>query len=151
MKTSLFAAAVSVLFSISGQAGMEDVQKKGEVTMNPIAEDTRIFKINPEIQAGGIRFKNRFGIELAGHLYWPAKFDPAGKYAAIAVCGPFGAVKEQASGLYAQELAARGFVALPSIHPIPERVPASPVMWHLPISIRRISPPRWTVFLFCLM
>lgn len=112
MKTSLFAAAVSVLFSISGQAGMEDIQKKGEVTMNPIAEDTRIFKINPEIQAGGIRFKNRFGIELAGHLYWPAKFDPAGKYAAIAVCGPFGAVKEQASGLYAQELAARGFVAL---------------------------------------
>ena len=64
MKTSLFAAAVSVLFSISGQAGMEDVQKKGEVTMNPIAEDTRIFKINPEIQAGGIRFKNRLGLNL---------------------------------------------------------------------------------------
>ena len=41
-----------------------------------------------------------------------AKFDPAVKYAAIAFCGPFGAVKEQASGLYAQELAARGFVAL---------------------------------------
>ena len=48
MKTSLFAAAVAVLFSISGQAGMEDIRKKGEVTMNPIAEDTRIFKINPE-------------------------------------------------------------------------------------------------------
>lgn len=39
-------------------------------------------------------FKNRFGVELAGHLYLPQNFDASKKYAAIAVCGPFGAVKE---------------------------------------------------------
>ncbi len=82
-------------------------------TMKTITDDTRVFRINPDIAAKDVRFTNRFGIELAGHLYLPKDFDAANKkYAAIAVCGPFGAVKEQASGLYAQELASRGFVAV---------------------------------------
>ena len=81
-------------------------------TMNAIANDTRVFRIDPAISAKDVRFSNRFGIELAGHLYLPKDFDATKKYAAIAVCGPFGAVKEQASGLYAQELASRGFVAV---------------------------------------
>lgn len=80
--------------------------------MNRIAKDTRVFKINPEIKTEDVRFKNRFGIELAGHLYLPKDFDDTNSYAAIAVCGPFGAVKEQSPGLYAQEMAAHGFVAL---------------------------------------
>ena len=57
-----------------------------------------------------MRFRNRYGIELAGDLYTPK--NSKGKLAAIAVCGPFGAVKEQASGLYADEMASRGFAAL---------------------------------------
>ncbi|MGI5953147.1 alpha/beta hydrolase [Dysosmobacter sp.] len=57
-----------------------------------------------------VRFQNRYGIELAGDLYLPKEAD--GKLAAVAVSGPFGAVKEQCSGLYAEELAARGFAAL---------------------------------------
>ena len=57
-----------------------------------------------------VRFHNRYGIELAGDLYLPREVD--GKLAAVAVSGPFGAVKEQCSGLYAEELAARGFAAL---------------------------------------
>ena len=81
-----------------------------KLTMNAIANDTRVFRIDPAISAKDVRFSNRFGIELAGHLYLPKDFDATKKYAAIAVCGPFGAVKEQASGLYAQELASRGFV-----------------------------------------
>ncbi len=81
-------------------------------TMNAIVNDTRVFRIDPAISAKDVRFSNRFGIELAGHLYLPKDFDATKKYAAIAVCGPFGAVKEQASGLYAQELASRGFVAV---------------------------------------
>lgn len=72
--------------------------------------DTRTFEIYPNIEMQEVRFHNRFGIELAGHLYLPE--DRSEKMAAIAVCGPFGAVKEQASGLYAQEMASRGFVAL---------------------------------------
>ncbi len=58
-----------------------------------------------------VSFKNRFGIKLVGDLYEP-KNKGAEKSAAIAVSGPFGAVKEQASGLYAQEMAERGFVTL---------------------------------------
>ena len=57
-----------------------------------------------------VTFRNRYGIELVGDLYTPKSL--AGKVAAIAVCGPYGAVKEQCSGLYAQTLAERGFVTL---------------------------------------
>ena len=81
-------------------------------TMSKLANDTRVFAIDPAIDVQGVRFKNRFGIELAGHLYLPKNFDSSKKYAAIAVSGPFGAVKEQASGLYAQEMARRGFVTM---------------------------------------
>lgn len=111
MKKWIFTTAVCALLFAAGTAGADNT-KEGDSRMNTIANDTRIFRINPEIRAGDIRFKNRFGIELAGHLYLPKGFDPAKRYAAVAVCGPFGAVKEQSSGLYAQELAARGYVAL---------------------------------------
>lgn len=57
-----------------------------------------------------VHFTNRYGIELVGDLYIPK--DLEGKAPGIAVCGPYGAVKEQASGLYAQTLAERGFVTL---------------------------------------
>ena len=57
-----------------------------------------------------VSFCNRYGIKLVGDLYTPIKYDH--KLSAIAVSGPFGAVKEQASGLYAQELAKMGFAAL---------------------------------------
>jgi len=74
-------------------------------------QDTRTFAVNPDIEMKAVRFKNRYGIELAGHLYLPENC--AGrKNAAIIVAGPFGAVKEQAAGLYAQQFAEMGFVAL---------------------------------------
>src|SRR5699024_12651317 len=57
-----------------------------------------------------VSFHNRYGITLAADLYTPK--GAAGKLPAIAVCGPFGAVKEQASGLYAQTMAERGFLTL---------------------------------------
>lgn len=57
-----------------------------------------------------VTFHNRYGITLAADLYEPK--DKTGKLPAIAVCGPFGAVKEQASGLYAQEMAERGFLSI---------------------------------------
>ena len=57
-----------------------------------------------------VTFHNRYGITLAADLYTPK--NAPGKLAAIAVCGPFGAVKEQCSGLYAQTLAERGFLTL---------------------------------------
>ncbi len=102
------------LFSMLGAGiinGQESTNLK-VITMSKLANDTRVFAIDPEISVQGVRFKNCFGVELAGHLYLPQNFDASKKYAAIAVCGPFGAVKEQVSGLYAQEMARRGFVTM---------------------------------------
>ena len=73
--------------------------------------DTRVFEIYPDITMKEVRFTNRFGIELAGHLYLPVGCEGK-KNQAIAVAGPFGGVKEMASGLYAQEFAKMGFVAM---------------------------------------
>ncbi|MGT2754342.1 alpha/beta hydrolase [Streptococcus ovis] len=72
---------------------------------------TKTFDIYENIASQNVRFKNRFGIEIAGDLYLPEGYDNQ-KNPAIVVSGPFGAVKEQASGLYAQEFAKNGFVAL---------------------------------------
>ena len=68
------------------------------------------FPLRDTVKREKVHFRNRYGIELCGDLYLPAQAD--GKLAAVAVSGPFGAVKEQCSGLYAEELAARGFAAL---------------------------------------
>ncbi|MFT7723851.1 MAG: alpha/beta hydrolase [Roseateles sp.] len=70
----------------------------------------KTFPRSAEVDHRKIGFRNRYGITLAADLYQPKH--AAGRLAAIAVGGPFGAVKEQASGLYAQTLAARGFVTL---------------------------------------
>ncbi len=77
-----------------------------------LENDTRVFKIDPEIKAEKVHFHNRYGIGLTGDLYLPKGFDKSKKYAGIAVAGPFGAVKEQSSGLYAQEMAKAGYVAV---------------------------------------
>ncbi len=68
------------------------------------------FKLNENVTRTKVKFHNRYGIELAGDLYAPKNTE--GKLPAIAVAGPFGAVKEQAAGLYADEMASRGFIAM---------------------------------------
>lgn len=70
----------------------------------------KTFPKSDKVQHSKVAFHNRYGITLAADLYRPK--DAAGKLAAIAVCGPFGAVKEQCSGLYAQTMAERGFLTL---------------------------------------
>ncbi len=71
----------------------------------------KTFPKSDKVNIEKVHFKNRFGIELTGDLYTP-KEKTSEKMAAIAVSGPFGAVKEQVSGRYAQTMAERGFVAL---------------------------------------
>lgn len=70
----------------------------------------KTFPQSSKVMHSKVSFPNRFGIMLAADVYQPK--DTAGKLPAIAVSGPFGAVKEQASGLYAQEMAERGFLTL---------------------------------------
>ena len=70
----------------------------------------KTFPKSEKVDHAKVTFRNRFGITLVGDLYRPK--DVVGRLAAIAVSGPFGAVKEQSSGLYAQTLAERGFLTL---------------------------------------
>ena len=71
----------------------------------------KTFAKSDKVEVQKVSFKNRYGITLVGDLYTP-KEKTKEKMSAIAVSGPFGAVKEQASGLYAQTLAERGYVTL---------------------------------------
>lgn len=68
------------------------------------------FQLNNKVIRTKIKFRNRYGIELTGDLYTPK--NASEKLPAIAIAGPFGAVKEQAAGLYADEMASRGFITL---------------------------------------
>ena len=70
----------------------------------------KTFPKSDKVNHRKVTFHNRYGITLAADLYEPK--DASGKLAAIAVCGPFGAVKEQAAGLYAQTMAERGFLTI---------------------------------------
>ena len=70
----------------------------------------KTFPKSDKVNHRKVTFHNRYGITLAADLYEPKNQD--GKLAAIAVCGPFGAVKEQAAGLYAQTMAERGFLTI---------------------------------------
>lgn len=76
----------------------------------------KTFPKSDKVNVQKVEFKNRFGITLVGDLYIPkgvnAGVNSNEKLAAIAISGPFGAVKEQSSGLYAQTLAERGFITL---------------------------------------
>ena len=70
----------------------------------------KTFAKSDKVEHSKVTFHNRYGITLAADVYKPRGAD--GKLAALAVCGPFGAVKEQASGLYAQAMAERGFLTM---------------------------------------
>ena len=79
-------------------------------TLTLTEEWDKTFPKSEQVNHRKVTFRNRYGITLAADLYEPK--NAAGRLAAIAVCGPFGAVKEQASGLYAQTMAERGFLTI---------------------------------------
>ena len=78
--------------------------------MQLTAEWDKVFPQSDRVSHCKVTFKNRYGITLAADLYRPK--EASGKLPAIAVSGPFGAVKEQSSGLYAQTMAERGFLTI---------------------------------------
>ena len=81
-----------------------------EEKLNLTKEWDKTFPQSTKVSHRKVTFRNRYGITLAADLYEPK--DETGKLQAIAVSGPFGAVKEQCSGLYAQTLAERGFLTV---------------------------------------
>lgn len=78
--------------------------------LNLTTEWDKTFPKSDKVTHQKITFDNRYGITLAADLYEPEKAE--GKLPAIAICGPFGAVKEQAAGLYAQTMAEKGFLTI---------------------------------------
>ena len=98
------ASSVSAAATIDGSAAASDAGLKLATTWD------KTFAQSDKVEHRKITFKNRYGITLAADLYKPK--DAKGKLPAIAVSGPFGAVKEQASGLYAQTMAERGFLTI---------------------------------------
>ncbi|MCR5536940.1 MAG: alpha/beta hydrolase [Succinivibrio sp.] len=121
-KTKLLCAIAAATFAFStldSSSAAETLSTKlaalsqmKHAVLAELTEDTRVFKLDKSIRTLLVRFENRFGFEVAGHLYLPLEFKSTVKYPAVVITGPFGAVKEQSSGLYAQELARRGFVTL---------------------------------------
>lgn len=71
-----------------------------------------IFKLNENVIRKEVHYKNRYGFEIIGELYTSKSFDKTKRYPALIVGAPYGGVKEQGPGVYANELAQRGFVVL---------------------------------------
>lgn len=80
------------------------------MTLALTQEWDKTFPESDKVEHSKVTFRNRYGIELAADMYIPKGV--RGRLPAIAVCGPFGAVKEQCSGLYAQTMAERGFLTI---------------------------------------
>ena len=97
----------------------------------------KVFPQSDKVDHKKVTFRNRYGIELAADMYTPK--NAKDKLAAIAVSGPFGAVKEQVSGLYAQTMAERGFLTIALTPATPARVAVSPAVPLHPISTLRTS------------
>ena len=81
-----------------------------EDKLNMTMDWDKTFPKSGRVEHGKVCFHNRYGISLAADIYRPRGAE--GRLPALAVCGPFGAVKEQCSGLYAQTMAERGFLTL---------------------------------------
>ena len=89
-------------------AGAQSTKKMTQLKMTQ--EWDKVFPKSEKVDHKKVSFHNRYGIELAADMYIPK--NAKGRLAPIAVSGPFGAVKEQSSGLYAQHLAERGFLTI---------------------------------------
>ena len=111
MQTSLAVGLMPLSIVIKAQSqSMTSHFNQGEHSMNITETWDKVFTQSNKVDHRKVTFKNRYGIILAADLYQPKNV--TGKLAAIAVSGPFGAVKEQSSGLYAQAMAERGFLTL---------------------------------------
>lgn len=113
MKKKFYLSIMSslVLASITLSSQAEPLPQEFSMQNVTVTEQwDKTFKLSDKVVHQKVQFHNRYGITLVGDLYIPKNKD--GKLSALAISGPFGAVKEQSSGLYAQNLAERGFITL---------------------------------------
>lgn len=102
---------VTVLMFLGQSCTQNKNEKKTEKMKKEDTTEHYTFKLSDKVTREKVSFKNRYGITLSGDLYLP-KNAGSGKLTAIAISGPFGAVKEQSSGLYANQMAERGFAVV---------------------------------------
>lgn len=103
---------IVAILMVVGQSFAQNINNENSEKMNNTAQTEHYtFELSDKVTRQKVTFKNRYGITLSGDLYVPKN---AGNrpLPALAISGPFGAVKEQSSGLYANQMAARGFIAL---------------------------------------
>ena len=108
MKKVLIICATLLLAGCSQKQQTETTDMKQQLVLTQ--EWDKVFPLSDKVDHRKVTFETQYGLTLAADLYTPKNAE--GKLAAIAVSGPFGAVKEQSSGLYAMRMAERGFVAL---------------------------------------
>jgi membrane protein len=109
-KNTLLATLCAAAFSTAAWAEISVNPMKGVKTVQVTNKWDKTFKLDANVEHQKVQFKNRYGITVVGDLYLPK--NAQGKLPTIVLSGPFGAVKEQSSGLHAHEMAKRGFVAL---------------------------------------
>lgn len=112
MKRITFLTAAFLCLSGLTESPAQDTQSNRNMEELKLTQEwDKTFPKSDKVNHSKVTFVNRYGITLAADLYVP-KTTAGGELPAIAVSGPFGAVKEQSSGLYAQELAERGFLTI---------------------------------------
>ncbi|MBQ7420785.1 MAG: alpha/beta hydrolase [Prevotella sp.] len=113
MKKILATALLIVSMTANAQTKVPSQNQTNNKNMEQLTltqDWDKTFPMSKKVNHKKVTFHNRYGITLAADMYTPK--DAQGKLAAIAVSGPFGAVKEQSSGLYAQTMAERGFLTI---------------------------------------
>ena len=107
---------MSIVLTLSSNALAQNIihrMKQTQIKKQELQLTTawdKVFPKSDKVDHKKVTFVNRYGVTLAADMYIPK--GATGKLAAIAMSGPFGAVKEQCSGLYAQEMAQRGFLTI---------------------------------------
>lgn len=110
LKFLCFTAFCAAVTTVSGCNDVTDKSNEDMEKLELTTEWDKVFPQSDKVDHSKITFHNRYGVTLAADLYIPK--NASGKLPAIAMSGPYGAVKEQVSGLYAQTLAERGFLTI---------------------------------------
>jgi fermentation-respiration switch protein FrsA (DUF1100 family) len=110
MNIKTIIGALSILFTVISCTNSTTKENSPEMSKTD-KDEHYTFVLSDKVTREKVTFKNRYGITLTGDLYIP-KNSGAEKLAALAISGPYGAVKEQASGLYANTMAEKGFVVV---------------------------------------
>ena len=110
MKKLIILALAALTLAACGNKQETNNNENMKQELNLTQEWDKVFPLSDKVNHRKVTFETQYGLTLAADIYTPK--DANGKLPAIAVSGPFGAVKEQSSGLYAMRMAERGFVAL---------------------------------------